>query len=377
MSTPRPRRVLVAVEQLRRAVPGGIGTYARGLLNGLCAVGQHEVDVTLLASRPPRGGEPLEQFGRPVVASRLPGPALTRAWSSGIVVAPPGYDVVHSVSLAAPYVRSPSASVVTVHDLSWRSHPEATTPRGRRWHEAALRRALRDATAFVVPSLDVAGELREAGAPDAAVHIIPGGTDHLPEPDAEGASRLLSALGVAGPYLLTVGTIEPRKNLPRLFAAYVQALRQLPERLPLVVVGPRGWGRWNTDQVPEGVVPVGEVADGVLAGLYATARTFLYVPLTEGYGLPPLEAMTFGVPVVASSRVPSVVAQPGDDSMGGGQAALRADPFDVDAIAAAVVQASTDDRCRRELIAGGLQLTAGRSWRRVALHHAELWRSVG
>ena len=101
--------MLLAVEQLRRRVPGGIGVYARGLLGGLAADAAEgdAVEVTLLASRPPRGaGDPLAAFGRPVHASRLPGRLLTRAWDHGLSRAPAGFDIVHSVSLASPRLRA-------------------------------------------------------------------------------------------------------------------------------------------------------------------------------------------------------------------------------------------------------------------------------
>jgi hypothetical protein len=138
--------VLVVAEQLRRAVPGGVGTYAAGLLSGLAERGAEDpgaVPVTVAASRAPRGGpDPLGRFGFPVWCWRLPGPMLTRAWDRGWSPAPAGFPVVHAVSLAVPPVPAGSRLCVFVHDLAWRSHPEATTERGRRWHEQALGRAL-------------------------------------------------------------------------------------------------------------------------------------------------------------------------------------------------------------------------------------------
>jgi glycosyltransferase involved in cell wall biosynthesis len=238
----RPR-VLLVVEQLRRPVPGGIGTYAAGLLQGLDALPDGP-DVTLLASRPPRGGDPLARFGRPVAASPLPGRLLTRAWDYALVPAPAGFGVVHAVSLATPLPRRPGETrlVVTVHDLAWRQHPETTTGRGRRWHEAALGRVLRQADAFVVPSAAVAADLTEAGARAERISVITEGADHLAAPDAPAAARRLAAAGVSGPYLLSVGTREPRKNLTRLVEAHRRAASRYPAPWPLVLVGPQGWG---------------------------------------------------------------------------------------------------------------------------------------
>lgn len=367
-------RVLIAAEQLRRAVPGGIGRCATGLLSGLAdgALGPCD-SVALLASHPPRHrADPLAAWGFPIHASRLAGPLLTRAWDRGLVAAPAGFDVVHSVSLAAPPPHR-AALVVTVHDLAWRQLPEATTARGRHWHEAALHRALHRADALLVTSEPVARELAAAGA-QAQVTVVAPGADHLPAPDHPAAGALLARLGVSGPFLLSVGTLEPRKNLPRLVAAYAAARPRLPEPWPLVVVGPPGWGDGGLGSgagpAVAGVVAAGLVDDGVLAALYERARLLAYVPLLEGYGMPPIEAMSVGTPVVASSGVPSVSAA------GGPPAAVVVDPRSTEAIAEGLVAVAADDHLRSALSEAGLALARSRTWRQAARLHVELWRSL-
>ena len=363
--------MLVVPEQLRRAVPGGIGTYAAGLLGGLRDLdGQRPLPaIGVYASRRPGGAgagpDPLESFGFPVTTSRLPGLALTRAWDRGLVHAPARGGVVHAVSLAAPPVRA-AHLVGTVHDLLWRSTPDAFPPRGRHWHEAALRRLLRRAAGFVVPSAVVAQELVAAGAPPDGVHIVEPGCDHLPAPDHRGAERVLATLGVGGPFLLSVGTIEPRKNLQRVVAAYRAALPQLPERWPLVVVGPVGWAAGGGFAATEGVVAVGRVDPGVLAALYASARVLAYVPLAEGYGLPPVEAMRAGAPVVSSRALPSVQG-----------AALEVDPRDVAGIAEALVVGAVDGPERRRLVEVGTARVKGLTWKVAAEGHLAVWEALG
>ncbi|HUE08084.1 MAG TPA: glycosyltransferase family 1 protein [Acidimicrobiales bacterium] len=368
--------VLMAVEQLRRSVPGGIGNYARGLLAGLqrCDEEGDGVDVTLLASRPPRGPDPLAAYGRPVVVSALPGRLMTRAWDHSLLRAPEGFAVVHSVSLAAPTLRHGSRNrlVVTVHDLAWRRHPEATTRRGRRWHEAALGRARNSSATFVVPSRLVASDIVESGVDEARVTVVPGGTDHLAPPDDEATTALLRRAGVHGEYLLTVGTLEPRKNLDRLVQAYGRARPQLPEPWTLVIVGPTGWGHTGRPQDAEGVVFTGSVPDAVLSSLYRRARAFAYVPLTEGYGLPPLEAMRMGTPAVVSSEVPSVhdLGEPGPAP------ARIVDPLDVDDMAAGLAAVLTDDTLRGDLAARGSSFASARTWQSAAGAHVRLWRQL-
>ena len=352
-------RVLVVVEQLRRSVPGGVGTYARGLVQGLVAAGG--ADATLFASRPPgRGaGDPLAGLPLPLVTSRLPGPLLTRMWDRGIGLVPAGHDVVHATSLAAPPGgRTPC--VVTVHDLAWRRVPEAFPARGQRWHEAALRRALAGAAALVAPSEETAAALGDAGA--RRVEVVPEGCDHLAPPDPAAAAALLAPLGVAGPYLLSVGTREPRKNLPRVMRAYSRARARLPEPWPLVVVGPPGWGG-PVDPVP-GVVLAGRVGDGVLSALYAGARCLVYAPLLEGFGLPAVEAMRSGTPVVASP-MPST-----------GGAALEVDPYDEEAMAAAMLVAAADEGVRSELCRRGAARAAALTWEAAARRHVDIWASL-
>lgn len=365
--------VVLAVEQLRRRVPGGVGRYTTGLLSGLLSV--PAPPIGLLASRHVgQGPDPLARWGFEVLASRIPAPLLTLAWDRGLAAAPKGAGVVHSVSLAAPPVRPPRrrggrALLVTVHDLAWRTHPEATTARGRRWHEAALGRALAHADGFVVPSSPVAAALVGAGADAQLVRVIPHGVDHLPEADENGAGAVLQRAGVTGDYLLAASTLEPRKNLERLVAAYAIARPSLPDDLPLLVVGPTGWGDVQLDGT-EGIVPVGHVDDAVLAALYAGALAFVSVPLEEGFGFGPVEAMASGVPVVVSATVPSI------ESLGTAPPALVVDPHSVDDIAAALVRMAADDALRADLAARGAELVRPLTWASAAAAHIAWWEEL-
>jgi glycosyltransferase involved in cell wall biosynthesis len=167
---------------------------------------------------------------------------------------------------------------------------------------------------------------------------------------------------VEGEYLLTVSTLEPRKNLRRLVAAYQAAAPKLPGRWPLVVAGPSGWGR-AVEPAP-GVVLAGPVEPPVLAALYAGARVVVSVPLVEGFGLPAVEPMACGAPVVASP-VPST-----------GGAAYEVDPLDVEAIAEALVRVATDEPLRADLVAAGRARAEALTWGSAASRHREIWASL-
>ncbi len=324
-------------------------------------------DIVLHASRAPAGADPLRLHGFGLAVSSLPGPILTRAWDRGLLDVPGPVDVVHAPSMAVPPARR-AALVVTVHDMAWRQVPETFPRHGRRWHEAAFGRVRRRASRVVVPSEQTAGAVADAGVDGGSIVVIPHGADHLPEPDREAARRLLERLGVQGDFLLSVGTQEPRKNLARLLDAYGRALPRLPARWPLVVVGPSGWGERATAGPgagpSAGVLAAGAVDDATLAGLYQRARLLAYVPLTEGFGFPPVEAMRQGVPVVASAM----------PSLGG--AALVVDPGDVEALADGLVRVATDEGLRADLVARGTERTAGLTWEASARAHVALWDSL-
>ncbi len=262
---------------------------------------------------------------------------------------------------------------MTCHDLAWRRFPQSTTRRGRRWHEGALRRAGAAGASFVVPSRLVAADLQADGVEARRITVIRGGSDHLAAPDEEATAGLLERLGVAGEYLLSVGTLEPRKNVERMVRAYSVAHEGLGAPWPLVVVGPQGWGPHpDRPPLPPGVSFTGAVSDGVLAGLYRRSCAFVYVPLTEGYGLPPLEAMRNGVPAVVSREVPSV-RDLGDV---GDAPARLVDPLDVDDMARGIREVLTDDALRSDLVARGRAFVSDRTWDDAARQHVELWRAL-
>jgi glycosyltransferase involved in cell wall biosynthesis len=373
--------VLMVVEQLRRAVPGGSGTYAAGVISGIQKMRQKNIaspPIALLASKPrgqmdPGTGtsmDPIIGSGLPYISVGLPAPLLTRGWDSGLVRAPSRFRLIHGASMAVPRpalqtsttTRTRTRTIVTVHDIAWRQVPFAYPPRGRKWHEHALIRSIRSGHRFVVSSDKVAGELHDAGAAVGSVSVIEPGGDHLPAPNDRIAKEVLSRLGVDGPFILTVGTLEPRKNLQALIDAYAKVRDTFPRRLPLVVVGPKGWG---PEVIPvDGVVFAGMASTEELSSLYSKAEFLAYVPLLEGYGLPPLEAMQAGIPVLASPM----------PSLGG--AALEVNPKDTANIAEGLLELATDQQLRSNLVSAGRRRAEALTWEACASKHVDLWFSV-
>lgn len=354
--------VTLIIEQLRRPVPGGIGTYTRQLLRGL-SVGKQEASMTigLYASRGPRGDDPLRDLPFELRTSLFPGPMMTRLWDRGRAGIH-GSGVVHALSMSAP--STPSPLVVTVHDLAFRELPDTFTPYGREWHEAAFLRVAEEADYFVVPSEQVRAALLESGAgiSEERVRVIAEGADHLPEPDDDATSALLDKFGVEGKFILSVGTLEPRKNLTRLIEAFVQCRNEFDDSTKLVVCGPVGWS--VNLSAPDGVVFTGLVDESILAGLYARAHLVAYVPLLEGFGLPVVEAMHEGAVVVASA-VPSAR-----------EGALIVDPYDVSSIAGGLLSGMNDDTLRAELRVVGQRYSATLTWEQTANEHRSLWNEM-
>jgi glycosyltransferase involved in cell wall biosynthesis len=162
------------------------------------------------------------------------------------------------------------------------------------------------------------------------------------------------------PFVLAVGTFEPRKNLRRLVAAWEGLPSSVHETYDLVLVGPKGWGDAGIEGADGSstVRIAGRVSDEELRGLYASCACFVYPSLYEGFGLPILEAMASGAPVITSnvSSMPEIA----------GDAALYVDPTDVDAIAAAMLRLSQDEELRRQLIAAGYENVKRFSWEKAA-----------
>ncbi len=340
------RTVAVATDQLARRQPGGIGTYVRGLLRGLAGI---------------EGLSVYPVGPRPGPAARLRVGLVTAAWASGSWGVPRAADVVHAPSLAGPMGGGRAGAVhsVAVHDLLWRDVAPASTARGRRFHEARLRRLVAREDVRIVTTSPLLGDrlIAEGVAADRLIPVRLGADEETAPASSTQVRAYLAERGVAGPFTLAVGTREPRKNLERLVRAHAAALGALDQVGPLVLVGPAGWGAVDTGDARV----LGELPRSLVLGLLAEATVVAYVPLDEGWGLPPIEALRAGAPVVASATTPSVAGNP---------EVVLVDPLDVDAIAAGLVAAATCGSVGREARQASV---ADLTWHQCALDHLAGW----
>ena len=275
-------------------------------------------------------------------------------------------DVVHGLNFVVPPSRR-AARVVTVHDLTAVRYPELCTADVLAYPDL-LRRALADGAWAQVPSAAVAGEVLEHfTVPPERVVVVANGVDEVPAAP-EGAGR---ARAGRERYVLALGTLEPRKDLPTLVAAFDLVAADDPE-VGLVIAGEDGWG---ADAVHTAVAnsphrdrirATGWIDDQARAALLREATVLAYPSLYEGFGLPPLEAMGVGVPVVATraGALPEVL----------GEAADLVPPADRDALAAALARVLTDEAHRAALVARGHERARRYSWDAYAEGVVALYR---
>jgi glycosyltransferase involved in cell wall biosynthesis len=306
----------------------GTARHVRGLLGALA--GREGVDVT---PRSFGGGGKLASLARD-----------TWWYYAGLPRSVRGLDLLHCTTFRGP-LRSPVPFAVTLHDLALVRHPELF-PRWHRWSgRAGIGPVARAADrVFAVSEFTKREAVELLGVAEEKVTVIGNAIDPVFSPNN---SPLL------GDYVLAVATLEPRKNLRRVAEAAARA------GVELRVVGAVGWGGVETPGW------VGEVSDEELAALYGGARALVFPSLYEGFGIPVLEAMASGTPVVTSRG--------GATEEVAGGAAVLVDPFDVDAIAAGIAEADTR---RDELRALGLARAQAFSWPAVADAVVGAWRQV-
>ncbi len=286
-------------------------------------------------------------------------------------------DLLHCPDFIPPFRRACPA-VITVHDLAFLRFPGLLTPDSERYY-GQIGRAVASADAIIAVSESTRRDLAAlVGADEKKITVVheAAGSAFRPSP-AAAVHAAKERYGIGGSYILFVGTIEPRKNIPFLLQAYARMRDGWPRTadLPrLVLAGKKGWLYENIFAVLEeldlgdNVVCTGGVAVDDLPALYTGALCFVMPSLYEGFGLPVLEAMSCGTPVVASntSSLPEVA----------GDAALLVDPQDLVGLAAALHHVCQDDDLRRQMSARGMAQAARFSWERAAHETLAVYRQA-
>lgn len=281
------------------------------------------------------------------------------------------FDVLH---ICGPGYRVPTRrpSVVTIHDVGPITHPHFFSGHYPWLFRGHMQDILRRKPRLICVSRYTADEFRRAIGPGVEIEVVHEGVAEifLQAPDPLLVEQMRERIG--GPFFLTAGSFNPRKNLVRVCQAFASKLDELPHRL--VLVGARGWDDdpiWNelkSERLRGRVHALGFVEDRELAALYAAADGLIFASLFEGFGLPAVEAMAAGCPVVAAraTSLPEVV----------GDAAMLVDPQDTEAIAAAMSSLGSDRGLREELAAKGRERAGGFTWRKAREATCQVYREL-
>ncbi len=359
------------------ARPMGAGRYTLDLAAALAS--RDDVDLTLVSRA--NDAERWRELGpAATVESAAPGHRPARlAWEQAVqphLLSRLGVEVHHSPHYTMPE-HATVPRVVTIHDLTFFDHPE--------WHQRskvtvfrrAIRVAARHAEALVCVSEATAARLMGRFSPAGPVHVVRHGVDHVrfrPEEPVPGAdAHILDHLRITPPYVAFIGTFEPRKDVPTLIRAF-DRMCSAHRGLRLVLAGEPGWGRAAVEAAlkeahqPERVIRAGYVPDAAVPALLRQATAVAYPSLVEGFGLPALEALACGTPLVTTRGSAMQEVAEG--------AALLVDPGDREGLAGALDMVVRGDDALAGRRSRGLAVAARHTWAASAAGHLEAYRAA-
>ena len=356
----------------------GVGHYTFELARAMAELApQHELEFISPLPYAPALTADIDSISN-LRAVNPPTNSITRRWWS---IGLPRYlkqnpvDIFHGTNYEVP-LWNRKRNVLTVHDLSIFTHPDKHEPRIARRARRRLPIMLRSAAMIITPTEAMKRELSERFRiePD-RIAVTPEAprSNFRPLPITE-AAAIRKRLGIEDDFILFVGTIEPRKNLLTLARAFDRILRETDRRPQLVIAGGAGWLSGDLHrflrQVDFGdrLRMTGYVHDEELRALYSSCKLFIYPSLYEGFGLPPLEAMACGAPVVAS-RIPALIETLGDN-------ARLVDPLNENELAKSIVELLSNETARQQMSSAGLKHAARFSWGEMARRTLEIYERV-
>lgn len=359
----------------------GIGRYTRGLIGALATLDRENSYRLFVAARGVEGNEvpqapnwhtrrlPLTDRETSLLWQRLRLPIPIELFLGGM-------DLFHSPDFVLPPVLH-ARTVLTVHDLSFLRVPQYAHPVLRAYLERVVPRSVRRADLILADSENTRRDVVELlGVCEGRVRVIYPGVEARFRPVADEAAlqAVRARYGLGAPFILGLGTLEPRKNWVGLIEAYARLLDRQQAAHDLVIVGGKGWlyepifQRVGELGLGERVRFVGRAADEDLPALYSLAACLAYPSFYEGFGIPVIEAMACGTPVVTTS----VSSLP----EAGGEAALYVPPGDTDALAEALARAIGDEPLRAQMRAAGLQQASRFTWQAAAAQLLEAYQGA-
>lgn len=370
----------------------GVGNYCLHLLKALLEI--DGIDISGFAAQ--ARALDLEAIGRPLYHRRLPVPtrAMYKVWSAfGMPTVDSllgGVDLYHATNYFLPPTKR-AKRVLTIHDITFKKYPDLCSPKIVGPFSEKVEGFAREADAVIADSESTRQDIIELlGAKPERVHTVHLACDESMSPMEKklARERVAALFGIQHPYLLFVGTVEPRKNVDGILNAFKKIEKEFPHRL--VICGGKGW---KSDEIeeqmlelrktisneiaghPDGlpiaagrVIRTGYAAPTSLAALFSAADALIFPSFYEGFGLPVLEAMACGCPVITAnnSSLPEVA----------GDAAEYCDANDVDSIANAMRRVLSDASLRDQMCQRGFAQAAKFSWKKTAEQTAAVYRSV-
>jgi glycosyltransferase involved in cell wall biosynthesis len=352
----------------------GIGQYIMRLVEALARLEANQDEFILLQSRK----DPTQivngrNFGR--ISLWTPSHHWAEQTTLRVEIGHLRLDLLHSPDFIPPFRRN-CKSVITVHDLAFLLYPHFLTKEAARYYGQIDQAVRRTDHIIAVSESTRQDTIKLLGVPERKITVIHEAANPIYQPmdQEEARQRVVDIYGLDRDYILFVSTIEPRKNLPGLLQAYRKLLDNYKRPEGLVLAGSKGWlseevyDMVNRLELDQHIRFLGRVPSEHLLYLYNAARLLVHPSFYEGFGLPPLEAMTCGTPTVVSSvsALPEVV----------GDAAILVDPHDIDGLTVAMWRVLTDTDLRASLVSKGLKRARMFSWERAAQETLEAYHRV-